>query len=110
MKLITADNFERVKNYLRVDGDMDDHDIKMNINAAYGYIKNSVGDDLDEYLKSLVDDWDVESFNMLVMMLTAHFYGIHSGVLSKGDQVVPYGVQSMLLQLKSDYSYFSRGQ
>lgn len=92
---------EEFKEYLRIDGDEEDSSLLSFLQSAITYLESAgVKQPADYYLK--VTDKDVFSLHRLaVMTLATHFYENRIIVASKAtENILPYGLQSMILQLK----------
>ena len=91
-----------LKEYLRIDGDYEDQSLSMFIQSAKSYFENAgVRQPSDYYLS--VEGKDVFAQHRLaIMMLATHYYE-NRIVYSSGNKstnLLPYGLQSMILQLK----------
>ncbi|WP_428909473.1 head-tail connector protein [Niallia sp. Krafla_26] len=95
---------EELKQYLRIDGDDENSSLSTFLSAAISYLIGSgVKQPQDYYLK--VDGKDVFSLHRLaIMMLATHFYenriAITPTTIKTAQIPIPYGLQSVILQLK----------
>lgn len=92
---------DELKEYLRIDGDEEDTTLSSFIFAAQDFLKDAgVKQPKDYYL--IVDGKDVFARHRLaIMMLATHWYEnrtIYANGNTKNE--VPYGVQTLILQLK----------
>lgn len=81
---------DEIKNYLRIDGSLDDSLLSSLQSAAESYIKNSIE----------VDDVEDERFNLAVLLLVGHWYKNREATTSQNLQSIPLGVLSMIQQLR----------
>lgn len=95
---------EELKEYLRIDGDDENASLSMFLQAAISYLENAgVKQPANYYLK--IDGEDVFSLHRLaIMMLATHFYenriSINPTTIKVAQIPIPYGLQSIILQLK----------
>ncbi|MFY0521168.1 head-tail connector protein [Lysinibacillus sp. UGB7] len=95
---------EELKEYLRIDGDDENQSLSMFIQSAQSYLENAgVKQPNDYYLT--VKDKDVFVLHRLsVLMLSTHFYenriAITPSTIKTAQQTIPYGLKSIILQLK----------
>ena len=95
---------DELKEYLRIDGDDENRSLSSFIQSAQSYLENAgVKQPSDYYL--IVEGKDVfAQHRIAVMMLATHFYenriAITPSTIKTAQQPIPYGLQSMILQLK----------
>jgi len=95
---------EELKEYLRIDGDDETSSLLMLLQSSMSYLENAgVKQPEDYYLKQ--NDKDVFSLHRLaIMMLATHFYEnrivITPTTIKTAQIPIPYGLQSVILQLK----------
>lgn len=95
---------EEFKEYLRIDGDDEDLSLSTFLQSAISYLENAgVKQPANYYFRK--DDKDVFSLHRLaVMTLATHFYEnritINPITIKTAQIPIPYGLQSMILQLK----------
>lgn len=95
---------DELKEYLRIDGDDENRSLATFIQVGQSYLENAgVKQPTDYYL--IVEGKDVFAQHRLaVMMLATHFYenriAITPSTIKTAQQPIPYGLQSMILQLK----------
>ncbi|MFJ7951530.1 head-tail connector protein [Lysinibacillus sp. NPDC096418] len=95
---------DELKEYLRIDGDDENRSLSSFLQSSISYLENAgVKQPIDYF--SLVEGKDVFAQHRLaVMMLATHFYenriAITPSTIKTAQQSIPYGLQSMILQLK----------
>ncbi|NEU29939.1 phage gp6-like head-tail connector protein [bacterium LRH843] len=95
---------DELKEYLRIDGDEENSSLSMFLQASVSYLENAgVKKPSDPYKQ--VDGVDVHSlYRLAVHMLATHFYEnrvvINPTTVKVAQIPIPYGLQSMILQLK----------
>lgn len=95
---------DELKEYLRIDGDDENRSLSTFIQSAQSYLENAgVKQPVDYYLS--VEGKDVFAQHRLaIMTLATHFYenriAITPSTIKTAQQPIPYGLQSMILQLK----------
>jgi uncharacterized phage protein (predicted DNA packaging) len=95
---------EELKEYLRIDGGDEDNILSSFLSSSQSYLANSgVKQPSDYYLK--VNDKDVFAQHRLaIMILATHFYenrlAITPSTIKVAQIPIPYGLQSIILQLK----------
>ena len=95
---------DEIKEYLRIDGDDENRSLSTFIQSAQTYLENAgVKQPNDYYL--IVEGKEVFAQHRLaIMMLATHFYenriAITPSTIKTAQQPIPYGLQSMILQLK----------
>lgn len=88
-----------LKEYLRIDGDDENSSLSSFLSAAQIYLVNA-GVQLPTDFYQIVEDQDIYSQHRLaVHMLAAHYYD-NRLVAGQKNSIVPYGLQSLVLQLK----------
>lgn len=93
-----------LKEYLRIDGEEEDTTLSLFLNAAKNVLRDAdVSNPVNPY--EVVDGEDVHaSYRLAVMMLSTHFYEnrlVITPSMAKVEQTpIPYGLQSIILQLK----------
>lgn len=95
---------DELKEYLRIDGNDEDRSLSTFLQTAILVLENGgVKQPNDYYL--IVDDEDVFAQHRLaIMILATHFYEnrivITPSTIKTAQQPIPYGLQSLILQLK----------
>ena len=79
---------ERIKNYLRIDTNIEDEQILEFILAAKEYIKGA---------GVLVTSGHM--YNLAVSMVVCHFYE-NRGILGDNAKIIPHGINTILMKLK----------
>lgn len=93
-----------MKDYLRIDGDDENSSLSLFLQSAISYLENAgVKKPTDPFEK--VDDVDIYSqYRLAILMLTTHWYEnrlVINPITVKVAQIpIPYGLESMILQLK----------
>ncbi len=93
-----------LKEYLRIDGDDENRSLSSFIQSAQSYLENAgVKQPKDYYL--IVEDKEVFAQHRLaIMMLATHYYenriAVTPSTIKTAQQPIPYGLKSMILQLK----------
>lgn len=92
---------EELKEYLRIDGNDENRSLSSFISTAQSVLENA-GVKLPKNYYVIVNDKDVFAEHRLaIMMLATHFYENRTIYTSgQGKNEIPYGVQTMILQLK----------
>lgn len=90
---------DQLKLSLRIDATDDDTLLKLFMDTASDYIKGAVGN-------SVTGFYDSNSrFDTAVILLTDHYYKTRSATDETELKKVPFGVTTLILQLKGDYLY-----
>ena len=95
---------DELKEYLRIDGDDENRSLSTFIQSSQSFLENAgVKQPSDYYL--IVEGKDVFALHRLALMILAtHFYEnrvvITPSTIKTAQQPIPYGLQSMILQLK----------
>lgn len=90
---------DELKEYLRVDGNDEDTTLTSFLSASQNVLANA-GVKLPQDYYLMVGDKDVFAQHRLaIMMLATHYYENRIAVTNMKNEL-PYGVQSMILQLK----------
>lgn len=95
---------EELKDYLRIDGDEEDSSLSLFLQSAISFVERAgVKTPADPF--EIIDDVDVHSqYRLAVMMLATHWYEnrvVINPITVKVAQIpIPYGLESMILQLK----------
>lgn len=79
-----------LKNYLRVDHDLDDHLLENLKATAEMYIKGAIE----------VSSTDDKRFDYAVTLLVTSWYENRTGTTNKALQEIPFGVTSLIQQLR----------
>ena len=88
-----------LKEYLRIDGDDENSSLSSFITAAQIYLSNA-GVQLPTEYYQIVEGKDIYAQHRLAIhMLSAHYYESRL-IVGQKNEVVPYGLQSIILQLK----------
>lgn len=95
---------DELKEYLRIDGDDEDRSLRTFLQSAKSSLLSS-GVKLPKDFYLIVDGEDVFAlYRLAVMTLATHFYenrlAITPTTIKVAQIPIPYGVQSMILQLK----------
>lgn len=85
---------DKVKEYLYIDGNYEDTILNVFIASAQAYIESSLKDTSN--VEKVRQD---ERYELLTLMLTAHFYNNRGVSLEQAQRTVPHGVYPMLQQL-----------
>ena len=94
--MITLD---ALKLALRIDTSDDDTLLTLLMNTASDYIKDSIGNKIDGFYNNN------NKFDTAVILLTDHFYKTRSATDETDLKKIPYGVDTLILQMKGDYYY-----
>lgn len=90
---------DELKEYLRIDGNDEDTTLSLFLSSAQLVLENS-GVKLPKDYYLIVDDKDVFAEHRLaVIMLATHYYENRIATTNMKNEI-PYGVQTMILQLK----------
>lgn len=93
---------DELKEYLRIDGDDEDRSLLSFVSAAQIFLENAgVKQPSDYYLN--IDEKDVFAQHRLAIMILATHYYENRIAYSSGNKYsnsLPYGLESMILQLK----------
>ncbi len=95
---------DELKDYLRIDGDEDDSSLSLFLQSAISFVERAgVKKPADPF--ETIDDVDVHSqYRLAVLMLATHWYEnrlVITPSIAKVEQTpIPYGLESMILQLK----------
>lgn len=95
---------EELKEYLRIDGDDEYSSLSMFLQSSIAYLENAgVKQPKDYYLEK--NGTEIFALHRLaIMMLATHFYenriAITSTTIKVAQIPIPYGLQSIILQLK----------
>lgn len=97
---------EELKEYLRIDGGVEDTSLNSFIAAAQIYLENAGVILPDDYYLT-ENDRDVYSLlRLAIMMMATHFYEnrtvITANTARSEPVAIPYGLQSIILQLKAE--------
>ncbi|MGE7020417.1 head-tail connector protein [Solibacillus cecembensis] len=91
-----------LKDYLRIDGDDENSSLSLFLQSAILYLANAGVKQPSDYYHKSVEGNDVFSQHRLaVHMLATHYYEnriVYSA--GKSGEVIPYGLQTIILQLK----------
>ncbi len=92
---------DEFKEYIRVDGEDETSTLNAFLLAAQVFLKNA-GVELPDDLVAKNDDESLmyPLHFLATIVLAAHFYENRQGVSSQAQNVVPFSVQQMILQLK----------
>ncbi|WGT38498.1 head-tail connector protein [Lysinibacillus sp. 1 U-2021] len=95
---------DELKEYLRIDGNDEDRSLSTILQSSIFYLENAgVKQPKDYYLT--VEGKELFSLHRLaIMMLATHFYenriAITPSTIKTAQQPIPYGLQSIILQIK----------
>lgn len=95
---------DELKDYLRIDGDDENKILSSFLSSSKLYLENS-GVKLPDDFYLMVNDKDVFAQHRLaIMILATHFYenriAITPSTIKVAQIPIPYGLQSIILQLK----------
>lgn len=99
-----AEFLAEIKDYLRIDGDDENSSLSLFLQSAFSYLENAgVKKPMDPFEK--VDDADkYAQYRLAVLMLVTHWYENRIVITPSAAKVeqtpIPYGLESMILQLK----------
>lgn len=95
---------DELKEYLRIDGDDENQSLTMFIQATQAYLENAGVKQPTDYFITAEGKDVFAQHRLAIMMLATHFYenrvAITPSAIKTAQQTVPYGLQSMILQLK----------
>lgn len=95
---------DELKEYLRIDGNDEDRSLSTILQSSIFYLENAGVKQPDDYYL-IVEGKDVFALHRLaIMTLATHFYenriAITPSTIKTAQQPIPYGLQSMILQIK----------
>ncbi len=92
-------DLNKLKLSIRIDSDDDDSILEIFMTSASDYITSAIGDKVEKF-------YDNNSrFDTAVILLTDHYYKTRSATNEADLKKVPYGVDTLILQMKGDYYY-----
>ena len=91
---------EELKEYLRIDGDYEDATLNLFITSAQQFLKNAGVNLPQSYFAEEGQDDIYAMHRLAIYTLAAHYYENRQAVSSNAQNLVPYSVQTMVLQLK----------
>lgn len=92
-------DLDKLKLSLRIDSTDDDQLLELLMAGASDYIKGSIGNKVQGF-------YDNNSrFDIAVILLTDHYYKTRSATDETELKKVPFGVETLILQMKGDYYY-----
>lgn len=94
--MITLD---ALKLALRIDTSDDDTLLTLFMNTASDYIKGAIGNKVAGFYDNN------NKFDTAVILLTDHYYKTRSATDEVDLKKIPYGVDTLILQMKGDYYY-----
>lgn len=94
-----------VKNYLRVDTDVDDALITTLLSAADTYIRRTTGKNYARDGDGYIDIAQEKLFGLLELQLVAHWYEHRGGVSDGSVQSLPHAVDFMLDKITNGSDY-----
>ena len=92
---------EELKEYLRIDGDDENQSLSLFIQSAQSYLENAGVKQPSDYFLSVEGKDVFAQHRLAIMMLATHYYEnriVYSA--GKSGEVIPYGLQTIILQLK----------
>ncbi|MEK3728621.1 head-tail connector protein [Lysinibacillus sp. FSL W8-0953] len=95
---------DELKEYLRIDGNDEDRSLSTILHSSIFYLENAgVKQPSDYYL--IVGNKEVFALHRIaIMMLATHFYenriAITPSTIKTAQQPIPYGLQSIILQIR----------
>jgi uncharacterized phage protein (predicted DNA packaging) len=97
---------EVIKEYLRIDGDEENTFLSLLLVSAKTYLKNAgVSEPSDLTVPTTGDDPNA-LYKLVLMMMITHWYEnrmvVTAATARAGQAPIPYGVESIILQLKAD--------
>ncbi|AAK79854.1 putative phage protein (predicted DNA packaging) [Clostridium acetobutylicum] len=90
---------DQLKLSLRIDTSDDDTLLTLFMQTASDYIKGSIGNGVTGFYDSN------PRFDTALILLTDHYYKTRSATDETDLKKVPFGVTTLILQLKGDYLY-----
>lgn len=95
---------DELKEYLRIDGNEEDRSLSTFLQTAISYLENAGVKQPSDYYLTVNDKEVFAQHRLAIMILTTHFYenriAITPSTIKTAQQPIPYGLQSMILQLK----------
>lgn len=91
---------EELKEYLRIDGDYEDTTLNLFITSAQQFLQNAGVNLPQSYFAEEGQDDIYAMHRLAIYTLAAHYYENRQAVSSNAQNLVPYSVQTMVLQLK----------
>ncbi|QGG51605.1 head-tail connector protein [Lysinibacillus pakistanensis] len=95
---------DELKEYLRIDGNDEDRSLSTFLQTAISYLENAGVKQPSDYYLTVNDKEVFAQHRLAIMMLTTHFYenriAITPSTIKTAQQTIPYGLQSIILQLK----------
>ncbi|ABQ23663.1 head-tail connector protein [Clostridium kluyveri] len=84
---------------LRIDTSDDDPLLNIFMGTASDYVKGAIGDRIPDFYDNNF------KFDTAVILLTDHYYKTRSATDETDLKKVPFGVTTLILQMKGDYLY-----
>lgn len=96
-----------IKEYLRVDSDLEDTTISSILFAAKSYVKNGTGL-TDDMIK---DDELLELYKLCIKLLVSHWYE-NRAIETTGNNFskLSFSLETMLIQLEAEYLKLIKGE
>lgn len=95
---------DELKEYLRIDGNDEDRSLSTFLQTSISYLENAGVKQPSDYYLTAEDREVFAQHRLAIMMLATHFYEnrttITPSTIKTAQQPIPYGLQSMILQLK----------
>lgn len=95
---------EELKEYLRIDGDDENRSLSTFISTAQLVLKNAGVKQPKDYYQKVNGEDVFAQHRLAIMMLATHFYEnrivVNPTTIKVAQIPIPYGLQSIILQLK----------
>lgn len=91
---------DELKEYLRIDVDYEDATLNLFITSAQQFLKSAGVNLPQDYFVGEGQDDIYAMHRLAIYTLAAHYYENRQAVSSNAQNLVPYSVQTMVLQLK----------
>ena len=95
---------DELKEYLRIDGNDEDRSLSSFLQSSISYLENAGVKQPNDYYLTVNNKEVFAQHRLAIMMLSTHFYenriAITPSTIKTAQQPIPYGLQSMILQLK----------
>lgn len=95
---------DELKEYLRIDGDEENRSLSTFLQTSISYLENAGVKQPRDYYLTVEGKEVFAQHRLAIMMLATHFYEnrttITPSTIKTAQQPIPYGLQSMMLQLK----------
>lgn len=88
---------DEFKEYLKVDGNYEDTTLNLFLNSAKQTLEHA-GVKIPEDLEEVENEYDLHK--LAIYILAAHYYENKQAVSNNAQNIIPFSVQHMILQLK----------